>query len=762
MISPRWLPILLGALVFCVSRSGATDAASVDALAADATASARRGDFATAARTWSDAAQRYADAHRPVQQSRALLNLSAAHLALGYPSAAIDDLERARRVLGDHGDDALSASILAGLGNAFVAQGAFEPADQALSEALVRARRSGQPDVTAAVLNDVGTLRAGQHQYAEARAAYAEAIDLATSAGAHLLAARAACNAADVALATGEYARARALLDEASTNARLGEAAHDQADALIGIARAADRLRPHLPAADAQLLHQEYDLLSAAANVAESIDDPRAGTYAWGYLGGLYETARRYPEALQLTRRAIFAAQTIDLPEALYRWQWQTGRILRAQGQLDAAIDAYRLAAHTLQTIRPEMTRGPAAASSFEEQIKPVYMGLVDLLLQRAARLPDAADAKPYLIEARETTESFKVAELQDYFRDECVDASRAQTVSLDTISPHVVVLYPIVLPDRIELLITLPNGLKRTTVPVNAPRLTEEARAFRRALEERTDNYLDHAQALYDWLIRPIDSDLASFNIDTLVFVPSGALLTVPMAALHDGQRFLIQKYAVAITPALKLTDPRPFPHDHVHLLMLALTESVQGFRPLPGVATEVKMINDLYGGTVLMNQDFRVPRIAQTMDGAEFNAVHIASHGVFGADVDNTFLLTFDGKLTMNALDQWVGLFKTQREPLELLAMSACETAAGDDRAALGLAGVAVKAGAKSALATLWPVDDRAAAFVSVEFYRNLRDPARSKAQALQRAQVELLEHEKFQHPGFWSPFLLINNWL
>jgi CHAT domain-containing protein len=140
----------------------------------------------------------------------------------------------------------------------------------------------------------------------------------------------------------------------------------------------------------------------------------------------------------------------------------------------------------------------------------------------------------------------------------------------------------------------------------------------------------------------------------------------------------------------------------------------------------------------------------------------VHIASHGRFEGDIAKTFPLTFDDKLTMERLDQFVGLFRFRDEPLELLALSACETAAGDDRAALGLAGVAVKAGARSALATLWHINDPATSILIAEFYRELRNPSVSRAVALQGAQLKLLHDPRYQHPGYWSPFLLINNWL
>ena len=111
---------------------------------------------------------------------------------------------------------------------------------------------------------------------------------------------------------------------------------------------------------------------------------------------------------------------------------------------------------------------------------------------------------------------------------------------------------------------------------------------------------------------------------------------------------------------------------------------------------------------------------------------------------------------------LDRFIGLFKYRDDPLELLTLSACDTAEGDDRAALGLAGVAIKAGARSALATLWEVNDEVSAQLVVDFYKELRDPSVSRVGALRRAQLKLLEDPRYDHPGFWSPFLLINNWL
>jgi CHAT domain-containing protein len=235
-----------------------------------------------------------------------------------------------------------------------------------------------------------------------------------------------------------------------------------------------------------------------------------------------------------------------------------------------------------------------------------------------------------------------------------------------------------------------------------------------------------------------------------------------IPMAALHDGTQFLISKYAVATTPGLDLTDPRPLRREDTKMLAAGLTESVQGFSALPHVASELQAVQHLYGGRLLLNNSFLTANVEKESKEQPLSIVHIASHGYFSGEVEKSFLLTFDDKLTMDRLTQVVEPFRFRERPLELLTLSACETAAGDERAALGLAGVAIKAGARSALATLWTVNDEASAVLVTEFYQQLHGTSASRAIALQRAQKKLLADRRYQHPMYWSAFLLLNNWL
>jgi CHAT domain-containing protein len=319
------------------------------------------------------------------------------------------------------------------------------------------------------------------------------------------------------------------------------------------------------------------------------------------------------------------------------------------------------------------------------------------------------------------------------------------------------------VLTDRLEILLSLPDGMKRYTVPVSAEKLNNEINRFRARLEKRTTHqYKRHAKNIYSWLIKPLEKDLKAQQIDTLVFIPDGTLRTIPLSALYDGKDFLISRYALATTPGLTLTDPKPLPRKNLKLLIAGLTEGVQGFPPLPDVAGEVTRLDELYEGTVLKNSHFTQSNIAEELGDTPYSIVHVASHGKFQSDVSNTYLLTYDGKLNMNTLEGYMASTKYRDNPVELLTLSACQTAVGDDKAALGLGGVAVKAGARSALATLWYINDQASSQLIKDFYANMKDADVSKAGALRQAQLSMIKDPRFSHPSYWAPFLLIGNWL
>lgn len=546
---------------------------------------------------------------------------------------------------------------------------------------------------------------------------------------------------------------ARAKIETNPTEAR------DNIEAvLIGAAELDDRakrarLRIHAARSLERLGHarQAAEVLVWASEDAAAASDDRLHSYAIGYLAELYAEDGRIADALILNGRALIAAQRALAPDAIYRWQWQLARMRRTSGDETGAIDAYRAAVETLRGARE--ISGPDLAD--------LYLQLVDLLLRRAAG-EDAATRQALLVETRAILEDQKAGELRDYFHDACLDAQRKTTP--DEV-PGALVLYPILLEDRTELVTSRSGVLASYVVPIDRDTLTAEVRALRLTLEKRTTReYLLHARQLYDWLIRPLEAELVADGVDTLVVVPGGPLRTIPFAALNDRetQEFLIEKIPIAITPGLTLTEPRRIPLRDVRVLAVGVSEPVQGYAGLVHVTHELAAISKVFPTRQLLNSDFLTQRFETEVSERAFDIVHLATHGEFTADASQSYLLTYDGRVSIDQLGALVSTTRFRERGLELLTLSACETAAGDDRAALGLAGVALRAGARSALATLWSVNDEVSAELLSVFYLGLGDASVSRASALQRAQIKVLRMQSYEHPMYWSPYLLIGSWL
>lgn len=765
-------PIALGAILLLLSIGAPLNPTPV-LLAAehdpaeemrDGQAAFERGAFEEALTHWKDAAQDYARHGDHRRHGEALVSAAQAAQSLGHTTDALQSLELALALAQADTDVLWRASVQAHLGRTYIVAQQLDAAEDHLTQAQNALKGQQAPALLASITNDRGILAALKHQDREALTAFTETVRQATDAELPLLAVRARINAARANIRLNDFEASRVRLDEAMDQLTAMPASHEKAMGLVNVGLLYGELAPKLPSKQKPLLLRAAGTLEEAATAAETLNDARTLSYAQGYLGRLYESEARLAEATYLTKRAIFAAQSVDAPQSLYRWQWQLGRLHAASGELDKAIDSYQQAVTTLQPIRQEIaTTTTAEALSDPQSVRPLFFELSDLLLQRASLTEETPAVTRYIERARDTIESYKAAELRDYFRDQCVDALQSRITKSDTVAPNTAIVYPILFPDRIEVIVSSPEGISHVAVPVPSATVTDEIRAFRRTVEKRTTReYLPHAQRLYEWLISPIESTLRQSHISTLVFVPDSALRTIPMAALHDGSEFLIQKYAIALTPGITLTDPHPLNREKIRFLASGLTTSVQGFRPLPYVKDEIDSIRSLYHGDLLLNQEFQTAKLERELRAGRYGMLHIATHGQFSANVNDSFLLTFDGKLTMGKLDQLIGLFRYRDDPLELLTLSACQTGVGDDRAALGLAGIAIKAGARSALATLWFINDEASATLVSEFYRQLRDQTVSKAVAVQRAQLKLLNDRVYQHPAYWSPFLLLNNWL
>jgi len=383
----------------------------------------------------------------------------------------------------------------------------------------------------------------------------------------------------------------------------------------------------------------------------------------------------------------------------------------------------------------------------FNKQIAPAYTKLVDTLLENGQ-----------LREVPGMLESAKRVELQDYFGKESVLKHEAKIPDLDK---HTAVLYPVLFPESTELILQFSDSICRTTIDVAGDKISKAAKRLHNNIQNRVSGrFIRQSRQLYDWLIGPIKARLIRRKIDTLITVPDGALRLIPMAGLFNGKTFLVHEYALGTTPSLYLTHPHSLPKENVQIMLNGLSEAVQDFSPLLNVPNELNKIQSLFEqSNVFLDQAFTLKRLKQNLNQTPYQIVHIASHGQFDNNPKNTFILTYDDKLTLDRLEK---LISKRDAPVELLTLSACQTALGDERAALGLAGIAIKAGAGSALASLWSVNDESTAQIMEAFYTHLQKPTLSKAKALQKAQIQVASEQRFRHPAYWAAFIIIGNWL
>jgi CHAT domain-containing protein len=572
---------------------------------------------------------------------------------------------------------------------------------------------------------------------------------------------------------TREYFnKAAAFLDNARVTLQKVEKSQHKITAHINIGLAYLDLMERIPKNAVSSRARAFQELFGAVKLSRKLKNARLASYADGNLGLLRQKEGKLPQAIKLTEKAIYWATKANVPESLYRWQWQYARILSIQNRMPEAISTYQDAITTLESIRTEFSNcyGRQKAELRKES-DALYLAYVDVLLKAADGL-GVTDQQEILKKARETVEKRKLFELREYFNDDCLGASAIKSTNVDELIETAVVVYPIILPDRLEIIATFPSrsgksGEKAISrhymTRVSSKTVIKKANDFRRSLARLTSrDYLKHSKQLYDWLIRPLEQELARSQADTLVFIPDGALRNIPMGALNNGSSFLIQSYAVAVTPGLALTNPTPLHPEKMNVLAVGISSEFNELPELPGVADELTTISSMYNAEVLMDKEFSLDNFEQALQDDIYNVVHIASHGKFSDRIEESFILTVDTPMTMSDLSNFVGLYRFRDQPLELLTLSACETAAGNDQAALGMAGIAVKIGARSALATLWAVDDQAAAQLVSQFYRQLQKPGVSRATALKEAKQKLLRDSDYSHPGYWSPFILINNWL
>ena len=295
------------------------------------------------------------------------------------------------------------------------------------------------------------------------------------------------------------------------------------------------------------------------------------------------------------------------------------------------------------------------------------------------------------------------------------------------------------------QLFLVLVTG-EEEVVSQNIPSATcseviETASDFRNAIYERSENYLAPSQQLYAWLINPLIETLEAQDINNLVFIMDQGLRATPLAALHDGEQFLIeQDYSLGLMPSLNLTDTRYQNIQNAGVLPAGVSDfSSQNLDNLPAVPFEIGRVTDNSprSGDPLLEDEATRNNLRSAINANPYGIVHLATHARFNrGDANQSYIQLWDQKLRLSEVRDmgWEGL--------ELLILSACETASDSYEAELGFAGFASQAGVKSTLASLWNISDIGTAALMIEFYTQLRSvEIPIKAEAIRQTQLAML---------------------
>lgn len=717
------------------------------------------GQAEQALNTWQRAEVSYKQLGDQNGITRDRINQAQAWQVLGFYRRALTILTQLQQELQSKPNLVSKAVELRSFGNALQLAGDLNQSRQVLQQSLSIAQKLDSPQDVSAALFSLGNTAQVQQDFKGAIKFYQQAAAIAPN---PISKVQAQVNQLNLLVNTGQTAAVQTLLPQIQTQLAQLPASVTTIYAQINLAQSLMKFGT-TPQALAQIC-------ARALQQAEDLADKRAESFALGTLGSVYEQTKQWSIAQNLTQQALNIAQTINAPDIAYRWYWQLGRLLKQQGEIEGAIASYDTAIGELQTLRNDLVVvNRDVQFSFKESVEPVYRESVELLLQFQQTHP----SEPMLDKARQRIEALQLAELDDFFREACINA---KTVLLDTIvdkdNPTAAIIYPIILPDQLQVIVKIPKQpLRNYTVNKSQNEVEGTIRELREYLLEpdRAEEVQALSQEVYGWLIKEIESDLKDSGVKTLVFVLDGILRNVPMAILYDGQQYLVEKYAVALSLGLQLLALKPLTQTKLNVLAAGLVQPPQGFKqqfpPLPEIKSEFDSISQAIASTTqLLDRDFNSKNLESKVNTVPFNVLHLATHGQFSSSVENTFILADDGPINVTQFDSLLRRRdQTRSEALEMLVLSACQTATGDNRATLGLAGASVKAGARSTLASLWHISDKSTAILIGEFYHELVKNEVTKAEALRRAQVKLLkDYPNYSRPGYWAPYVLVGNWL
>ncbi len=573
------------------------------------------GQTEPALETWKIATATYDRADNQTGKLGSQINQAQAWQSLGQYRRSRSLLDELVGQLQSQPDTLLKADGLRSLGVALQTAGDLVKSKKILEQSWEISKRIDPSKDTSSTLFSIGNVARDLGQNDVALAYYQQATKVAKN---DLVRLQSQLNELSLLTESKNWKPAIALLPQIESNLAGLPASHYSIYGKVNLAESLMKLS--VGTGDRQI-PDLAKILATAIEEARQIGDQRAEASALNELGKIYEQNQQWADAQNLTQHSLQIAQTTNDPITVARAAWQLGRIFKQKGDVNQSITAYTEAVNTLQSLRNDLVAiNSEVQFNFKESVEPVYRQLVSLLLQ-----PNASQAN--ITQARQVIEALQLAELDNFFRDACLTTHPQK---IDSIDPQSAVIYPIILDDRLEVILSQPNQpLRHYTTPLAKEQIEAVLQNLYSSfyIGYSYDKNQHFSEQVYDWLIRPAETDLASHGVKTLVFVLDGFFRSLPMATLYDGQQYLIEKYSIALSPGLQLF-PQGLERNQLKVLAVGLTEARQGFSDLPGVAEEVKQIAATIDAKVLLNENFTRAAFKTQVETNVFPVVHLATH--------------------------------------------------------------------------------------------------------------------------------------
>ncbi|MBW4543643.1 MAG: tetratricopeptide repeat protein [Symplocastrum torsivum CPER-KK1] len=584
-----------------------------------------------------------------------------------------------------------------------------------------------------------------------------------------------------------------------------------------------------------------------ALAIFQEISNRGGEASALNNLGEAHLSQGQYDKAIAFYQQSLTIKQNIGDREGEGRVLSNLGELLVKQNQPELAIVFYKQAVNVRESIRDNLRPlSEELQQSYAQTVADTYRQLAELLLQQDR-----------VLEAQEVLDLLKLQELEDYLRDvrgneqtaqgldfwqpeqqiiqlykqwivqnpdspfvnfvknpdvtalvgQLQRTARGQNLNPEQLSrlqdnlqflDNAALLYPLILEDRVELVLVTPSSLVRKTVAVDRVKLNEAIANFRSDITSPSSNPIANAQQLYQWLIQPLEAELEQAQVKTILYAADKQLRYIPLAALHDGKQWLAQRFTVNHITATSLTNFNGKRDRPLQILAAAYSdpqlnyqfqigENQFSFNGLAFAGVEVETIaKDIPNTTAFFNKDFNRNNVEPRL--GEHSIIHLATHAEFVSGLpQESFILFGSGeRVTLPEIDEW------KLPGVDLVVLSACRTAAsgelGSGEEILGFGYQIQRTGAEAAIASLWYVSDGGTQGLMNAFYGALQTGKMTKASALRQAQIALITGEykalgegrglgvigqteaslpsavsnRLSHPYYWAPFILIGNGL